>query len=207
MWSFRGRLGEVRRCFDGSGEGRVRLTWQVGANGQVTETSIESSTLGAPDVERCLSAFVSDLRFDRRQADAKASWTFVHGVADESVLERAKRGARDTAQARNEGVVVDPSSPGRLAVQQIESVAENGFKLYAFCMREGLHRNMRLSGRVRLRFTIDPNGRVRDVNDAGSDLGDLEVIDCVAEAFYAMRFPEPEGGSVHLEYSLLLNED
>jgi hypothetical protein len=102
---------------------------------------------------------------------------------------------------------VDPGSRGRLSVSEIESVAEHGFRLYGFCLREGLNRDIRLNGRVELRFTIDDDGRVRDVSDAGSDLADVGVIDCVAEAFYALRFPEPDGGSVHLRYAFLLNED
>ena len=73
-------------------------------------------------------------------------------------------------------------------------------------MRDGLSRNIELTGRVLLNFTIDQDGQVAEVKDAGSDLGDLSVIDCVAEAFYAMEFPEPEGGVVRLRYSILLNE-
>jgi hypothetical protein len=57
-----------------------------------------------------------------------------------------------------------------------------------------------------LHFTIDRDGRVAGVRDAGSDLPDRGVIDCVAEAFYALQFPEPEGGAVRLRYSILLNE-
>lgn len=205
VFAFRRRLAEVRRCFEGSADGRVRLTWRVDASGHVTHANVDDTTLNDPAAERCLSDFVRDLKFARREGTANASWTFVHGVGDRSVLERAER--RTKSPSRNQGVVVDPSSPGTLPIEQIENVAENGLRLYAFCMRDGVNRNIRLTGRVLLGFTIDGEGRVEDVKDAGSDLGDLEVIDCVAEAFYALQFPEPQGGSVHLRYSLLLNED
>jgi hypothetical protein len=205
LFGFRGRLPEVRRCFEGSDGGIVHLSWRVDESGQVRDTSVQKSTLDTPAVERCLSDVVRDLHFGERALVANASWTFVHGVADPSALERAGQMNERRTQRRNGGVVVDPSSPGRLPIDQIENVAEHGFRLYAFCMREGLNRDISLSGRVLLRFTIDPAGQVQGVRDAGSDLADVEVIDCVAEAFYAMRFPEPEGGSVHLKYSLLLN--
>lgn len=204
LFGFRGRLSEVRDCFDGSDAGIIRLQWLVNADGRVGDTRIEQSTVEARAVQNCLTRVVADLNFPEQDARASASWTFVHGVTDAEAQDRARRKKRRTAPGN--GVSVDPSSPGKLPVSEIESVAEHGFRLYAFCMREGLNRNTRLNGRVALRFTIDRDGQVKDVRDAGSDLGDPEVIDCVAEAFYAMRFPEPEGGDVHVRYALLLNE-
>lgn len=209
LQALRGREYEVESCFDrGEGRGLVRLGWAVGPDGAARDVRVERSTVGNGGVEACLAKFVEKLRFELQEAPAQASWTFVRGVGDEGVLERAARRSkrRGNASERNQGVVVDEASPGRLAVSAIENVAEHGFRLYAFCMREGLNRNIRLNGRVMLQFTIGSDGRVEGIRDAGSDLPDLEVIDCVAEAFYALKFPEPEGGAVRLRYSILLNE-
>lgn len=204
LFSFRGRVSEVRNCFHAAPSGFVRLSWRVNGAGEVTDSHISESTVRDTAVETCLSQFVRDLTFERNGQARSASWTFVHGVAARS--ERQRRG-RSKSSARAAGVLLEPGSPGRLSVSEIESVAEHGFRLYGFCLREGLNRDIRLNGRVELRFTIDDDGSVRNVSDAGSDLGDFGVIDCVAEAFYALRFPEPDGGSVHLRYSFLLNED
>jgi hypothetical protein len=55
---------------------------------------------------------------------------------------------------------------------------------------------------VRLRFVVGEDGIVTAVEDGGSDLTDRQVVDCVAEGFYSLRFPEPERGDAHLIYRI-----
>jgi len=45
-------------------------------------------------------------------------------------------------------------------------------------------------------------GAVSEVSDGGSDLTDRQVVDCIAEGFYALRFPEPQRGSVQVLYRI-----
>lgn len=215
LFSLRGKQSAALSCFeDGDAKGVVHLQWVANPDGSVRGASIRESTVDQREVALCLTRFVGDLRFQRREQPASASWTFVRGVADRTELERAAQERQDApkwqrkreAEKRNRGVVVDKESRGRLPIATIEEVAEHGFPLYAACMREGLFRDNALQGRVLLHFTIDENGRVQELRDAGSDLPDPQVIDCVAEAFYALQFPEPEGGEVRVTYPILLNE-
>lgn len=219
LFALRSKQGDVTRCFEVSGyRGAVRTSFRVEPSGEVRRAEIEPSSPASSPVEACLLDVIRGLHFDPRDTTLLAGWTFVRGLADRSVLERAERRSRSKKrklspserrleEQRGGGPIVDPRSPGTLSTAAIENVAEHGFRLYAFCLRDGLNRNVRLNGRVLLDFSIDPNGHVQRVEEAGSDVPDLAVIDCVAEAFYAMQFPQPSGGSVRLRYSVLLNEE
>ncbi len=217
LFSLRHKESESRRCFEmveGRLRGTARFSWTVGTEGRVSDVRLLDSTTGVPEVDACLEEFVGHLSYNRRERPARATWTFVHGLADQGVLsradrreKRARRGSRAQDGDRFHGAVIEEGSRGQLDAARIEDIAEHGFRLYAFCMREGVNRDSALSGRVVLRFTIDPQGEVRQVADGGSDLPDLGVIDCVAQSFYAMRFPKPSGGSLRLRYSILLNEE
>jgi hypothetical protein len=227
LFSLRGKESAARRCFAEAPEpqrGWVRLSFSIGTSGTVRDAAVEHATVSEPSVAECLTAFVSDLHFDPQAAPTPASWTFVHGVADPRILldakkrttiekrrGKAKRGfdkpKGKRAWGRERGFTLDRDSRGTIQRERVENVVQAGFQLYAHCFREGLGRNRFLSGRVLLHFSIDANGRVGDVTDAGSDLPDLDAIDCIAQGFYALRFPAPEGGPVALTYPILLNEE
>lgn len=227
LYSLRGKESGARRCFalgDAPQRGLVRMSFNIDPTGTVHGAAVEHATVNEPSVGECLSQFVSDLHFDPQAANTPASWTFVYGVADPKLLVAAEKRAKAAERANNgkkgfvkpkgkravgrdRGPRVDRSSEGSLESSRISNVVDAGFQLYAHCFREGIGRNRYLSGRVLLHFTIDADGQVADVSDAGSDLPDLDAIDCVAQGFYALRFPAPEGGALSLTYPILLNEE
>lgn len=218
-FGLRHKENDARRCFsdfersESTFHGLVRMQWTVAPSGSVDDATIQRSTIEHEGVTNCLTRFVEGLKYPQRARAGRADWTFVRGVGDASVLERAEK-RRKLAKGRHakhepgrsEGARVDERSLGELPTNRIESVAEAGFRIYAHCLRSGLDRNIKLRGRVLLRFTIGDDGRVLRVADAGSDLPDLDVIDCVAQGFYALEFPPPSGGIVSVTYPIFLNE-
>jgi hypothetical protein len=226
LFSLRGKESSARRCFENPSpqRGFVRVGFRIGTSGNVQDPEVEHATVTEPSVATCLTQFVSDLHFDPQAAPTPASWTFVYGVGDPQILVDAEKRAKvhrkngkarrgfekpqgKRARGRNRGPVFDRDSQGSLPRERLESVVEAGFSLYAHCLREGVGRNRYLSGRVLLHFAIDAAGRVSEVSDGGSDLPDLDAIDCVAQGFYALRFPAPDGGPVGVTYPILLNEE
>jgi hypothetical protein len=212
----RGNGDRVRRCFEDAVGGFVRLAWRVAADGAVREPRVVRSTIGSKPVEECLKSVIAELHFGRPDRTSQAEWTFVHGLersasaAPKKKEKRKKkrqrrRPADERTQELEEGIRIESSSSGWLEPGQIEGVVSDGFKLYAHCYREGLERQPSLGGAVRLRFVIDQNGQVAHVRDGGSDLPDQRVVDCVAEGFFALRFPKPSRGSVRVVYPIVFD--
>jgi hypothetical protein len=207
----RGHEAELHECFRlGGGEGAsfVELTWRVGPDGAVESTAVGRST-STPPVAECLSERLSGARFGRPGQTRRASWTFVGGLVrfeDADTRKRNNKNAKKKNKSGNNegesGIVIEPSSPGKLDYEAVEGVVQVGYRLFAHCYRDGLERDPTLGGAVRLRFVIGMDGQVARVIDGGSDLPDEAVVACVAEGFFAMRFPKPAGGNVHLRYRI-----
>ncbi|MFO7177253.1 MAG: AgmX/PglI C-terminal domain-containing protein [Pseudomonadota bacterium] len=211
VFALRGREADVEACRrEPRKRGLIQLAWGIDRDGAVEDVEVQRSTVGDPDVERCLVEHVSSLRFNRAAEARTARWTFVFGLEGEPPSKKKKNKAwrskkrRRSARAER-GVAIESSSPGWLEPDAIDSVVQSGYRLYAHCYRDGLARNPRLGGAVRLRFVIGRDGSVQQVRDGGSDLPDPRVIDCVAQTFFALRFPRPERGHVHVLYRLVFD--
>jgi len=205
----RGNETDIRRCFfaNPSARGTLSLSWIVNGEGRVEHLKRERSTLTDSRIEQCLGEKMSDVHFDPRAKPALARWTFVFRLVEPAkdrnghIKKQSKRD-RDRAEAQDQGVQLEKGSPGSLDLAAVDNIVESGFPLFARCYRDGVQRNSNMDGAVRLRFVVGDDGFVTAVEDRGSDLTDRQVIDCVAEGFYALRFPEPQRGDAHLVYRI-----
>ena len=203
----RGNEADLRRCFFANPNlrGAVRFAWKLDVTGKVQGIHREFSTLSDPRVESCLSQRVSEIRFGDLEKPSSARWTFVFRLVDPPPKPKPGRSASKKRKAKpgdERGVQIDPNSPGVLAPDAINNVVEAGFPLFARCYRDGVNRDSSMDGTVRLQFVVSAAGAVSEVSDRGSDLSDRQVVDCIAEGFYALRFPEPQHGTVQVLYRL-----
>jgi hypothetical protein len=200
----RGNETDLRRCFfaNPSLRGAARFSWQLDVEGKVHSVRREASTLGDSGVESCIRQRLTEIDFGDLAEPVTARWTFVFRLVDPPEKTKHKRASKHTSSEDDRGLVIDPSSPGTLSSDAIDNVVEAGYPLFARCYRDGVSRNDTLGGTVRLNFAISPSGSVSNVSDGGSDLSDREVVDCVAEGFYALRFPAPEHGQVNVLYRI-----
>jgi hypothetical protein len=205
----RGNETDIRRCFfaNPSARGALSLSWHVTPEGRVERVEREGSTLSDPRIEQCLSEKLHEVHFDPRAEVARARWTFVFRLVEPPKDRRGRwrkvtKRDRDRAEDADRGVELEKGSPGILDLAAVDNVIESGYPLFARCYRDGVQRNSSLDGAVRFRFVVDASGHVARVEDGGSDLTDRQVIDCVAEGFYALRFPEPSRGDAHLLYRI-----
>lgn len=204
----RGNETDLRRCFfaNPSLRGAARFSWKLDVTGKVHGVRRESSTLGDARVETCIGERLAEIRFGDLERPTSAHWTFVFRLVDPPATARHGRKVSKKRKAPlpddERGVVVDPHSAGVLPEGAIDNVVEAGYPLFARCYRDGVSRNNDLDGNVRLNFVVASSGRVSEVSDGGSDLTDRQVVDCVAEGFYALRFPEPQHGSVQVLYRI-----
>ncbi len=209
--AIRGNEIQLRECFadrDGAPvRGFMRMTFRVNPSGEVSDVDVESSSFAEAGVFECLSERVAALHFDARADARTARWTFASGIANDRGEGRRKRNkkAKPRGDASEEGVVIDAKSRDSLSPGEVEEVVQAGFGLFAHCYREGIARHPRLSGSVRLRMVIGRDGLVDEIADASSEIPDAEIIDCVAEGFFALRFPKPRKGTVRLTYRILFD--
>jgi TonB family protein len=75
------------------------------------------------------------------------------------------------------------------------------------CYERELKKNPSLSGKVVIRFTIGPAGRVTSASVLTHMPGSNAVGDCVASRVQGWKFPSPEGGSVTVSKSILFAAD
>ncbi len=206
----RGNEADLRRCFfaSPSSRGVVRLVWRVDVAGKAQHVRRESSTLDNANVEACIAERLADIRFGEQAEPATARWTFVFRLVDPPAEPKHGRKHALTKKKASKpedderGLVIDPSSAGTLPEAAIDNVITAGYPLFARCYRDGVSRNNELGGTVRLHFVVGTAGSVSEVSDGGSDLSDRQVVDCIAESFYALRFPEPRRGSVQVLYRI-----
>jgi hypothetical protein len=206
----RGNETDIRRCFfaNPSARGTLSLSWRVNTEGRIERLKRERSTLSDPRIEQCLGEKLYDVRFEPRAEPARARWTFVFHLVDlqrdrpDKKLKKLTRRDRDRAEESDQGVQLERGSPGTVDLAAVDNVVESGFPLFARCYRDGVQRNSNMDGAVRLRFVVGETGHVTTVEDRGSDLTDRQVVDCVAEGFYALQFPEPQRGDAHLVYRI-----
>jgi hypothetical protein len=109
-------------------------------------------------------------------------------------------------------LALEPGS-GRIEASEVLRVLNEASPKFAACHQEGLKRDPTLRGKVVLRLTIDPNGRVSSADrvtskpgagspDAVTTMPDPKVVSCVVEAARGLSFPKPQGGRVTFLYPL-----
>lgn len=89
---------------------------------------------------------------------------------------------------------------GRLPPEVIQRIVNMNTGRLRLCYQTALAKKPALEGKVTTKFIIDKSGSVTSASDAGSDIGDPDMVKCVTQAFTAMSFPAPEGGIVVVTY-------
>lgn len=83
-----------------------------------------------------------------------------------------------------------------LTPESVQAVLAPTLEPLRRCYAVGQARNPMLQGRISVRLTIDENGIVSNVGNAGSDLPDSGVVRCALQAFRLLRFAKPDSGAV-----------
>jgi hypothetical protein len=94
---------------------------------------------------------------------------------------------------------------GRLPAEIIQRIVRQNHGRFRLCYEGGLRNNPALQGRVEVRFVIGRDGAVASVGNGHSDLPDSSVVQCVAQAYYGLSFPQPEGGVVTVVYPIVFS--
>ncbi len=84
---------------------------------------------------------------------------------------------------------------GTIDKDDIRRVVRSHINEVRHCYNQGLTRNPNLEGRLAVRFSIGPVGKVVSAAIVDNGLGDAKVGACVRKAVRRWKFPRPGGGS------------
>jgi hypothetical protein len=98
-----------------------------------------------------------------------------------------------------------PQIGGHLPPEVIQRVVRQNFGRFRACYESGLSHNPGLTGRVNTKFVIGRDGSVNVSQDAGSDLPDQGVVNCVVRSYQALSFPSPDNGVVTVSYPIMFS--
>lgn len=205
VFSMRGSEADFRKCFMRAigSRGYVKTAFLLDADGRVEDSTVTESTIGAPQVSDCIKTQLSEKRLGGGGSPERGEWTFVFRLTDPIPDDEfEKRLEKEQKKQPTDGVSIAPGSQGQLDPYDIEQHVAAKYPLFARCYRDSIKRLEAAGGILRLRFSITSSGQVQNVEDAGSVMPDAYAVDCVAEGFYAMTFPAPEGGAADVLYRL-----
>jgi Ca-activated chloride channel family protein len=111
----------------------------------------------------------------------------------------AQRGTLSPAASLTAGEV---SVKGALPPDVVTRIIRQNFGRFRMCYETALRKDPKLAGRVTARLTIDSRGATSKVEEASADLPDPQAVKCVLSAFEGLVFPQPEQGSVTVEYPI-----
>lgn len=200
-------VDEYRKCFMRAFQspGLVETRFEVDSRGVVEDVTVVRSTIDKDYVPECLKERLQEQRFGEIGSPAQGSWTFVYRLTEKiDEDEREELLERDAKERHGPAIAIAPESSGKLDPGDIEDATLAGYPLYAHCYRDSIQRRGESRGVLSLRLSIDERGRLTNIEDAGSILPDPFAVDCIAEAFYALEFPAPQGGRVVANYRLEL---
>jgi hypothetical protein len=93
-----------------------------------------------------------------------------------------------------------PLPTPRIDRMQVEYVLVSHKEEIRACYEAALRRNHRAAGTVRMQWTIDLRGRVRDPRVVQSEISDPALTACLGSRILGWTFPRPVNGQVSFEY-------
>jgi len=97
-----------------------------------------------------------------------------------------------------------PQVTGQLPAEDVRRVVRQRFVALRLCYERGLQKDPQLSGKVTLRFVIEPTGSVAKGASATSEFADSSVATCIVQLLQELRFPPPAKGTVAVEFPIAL---
>ncbi|MCP4606872.1 MAG: AgmX/PglI C-terminal domain-containing protein [Proteobacteria bacterium] len=110
-----------------------------------------------------------------------------------------ERKVKGKVRRRNPSAV---DGTGVLNPQEVAKVVNRRLGAIKGCYERALRRNPNLEGKITIRFTIAGSGKVSTARTTLNELSP-DVGNCIVSAFKRFRFPQPDGGSLTVEYPFM----
>lgn len=112
-------------------------------------------------------------------------------------------GATEKWLAADGATVFEREITTKRSEADVQAVFRANAKTFRKCYEAALPKNPTLAGKVNIKFTIKPDGKVEDAKDEGSTLPSAGVVNCVVTAFQKLKFPAVKDASTTIVYPLV----
>ena len=96
---------------------------------------------------------------------------------------------------------------GSLDPAKIDEFIKRYLTKIQYCFEDQLPKKPHLAGKIIVHFIIEPDGTVSSAGVKSTTMNDDAVEQCILGRFLEMRFPQPEGGLVLVNYPLLFKNE
>ena len=98
----------------------------------------------------------------------------------------------------------DMEGTGKMNPSVVAKILAQHVGAFQYCYNKALQGNPKLSGELKVRFTIKIDGLVdnKNIGYSGPASRDNDLTSCVSRTFGRIQFPDPKGGEVIVNYPL-----
>lgn len=128
-------------------------------------------------------------------------------IATQTVKTDAKDAGSEIKIRANvrDGSVSGQAGTGQIDKSSVARVFSRRKGAIKYCYEKSLKVNPELRGKVTIRFTIGPAGRITDIDVTENSTNDSSVAQCIVSKVKGWKFEPPQGGSVTFSYPFLLD--
>lgn len=183
--AFAARQPELQACFKGS-DREVTLRIVIETDGLVASAQFGTS-VGDPELARCLVSESLRMRTPRRPSDAGAT-TYEWKVSPATLAEPLPEEGPKPGEFSLRGAL------DRKAVEKLLTETDNSFQ---YCYRKELTRDPKPApGKLDLALMIDAKGAVQGATVQNSTITEPRIEECVLARARGIRFPAPTDGQL-----------
>jgi outer membrane biosynthesis protein TonB len=106
----------------------------------------------------------------------------------------------------SEGSLGPPVGTGTLDSGSVKGVFSRRKSAIRMCYEDSLRGAPNTEGKVKVRFTIGPAGRITDIDVVENTTGNSKLADCIVSKVRGWPFDKPENGSVTYTYPFILSK-
>jgi len=173
------------------------------ANAFNTDAGVDDATAGGSFVGGPSAAAQDGSRYRALSADDTGGDRIATTTVQRDPAE-ARKEIRVRANVRD-GQVSGQTGTGQIDASSVARVFQRRRGAIRGCYEAVLKVNPNVRGRITIRFTIGPAGRITDINASENTTGDTSIARCIVDRVRGWRFDPPSGGSVTFSYPFVLD--
>lgn len=117
-----------------------------------------------------------------------------------------EKGTELAIKVRIGGALGEQTGPGKIDKAEVANVFRRRLTAIRYCYEKQLKLNQNLEGKITIRFTIGPAGRITTISVVENSTGDSSIGSCIVSKVQTWRFSPPEEGSVTFSYPFILSK-